>query len=254
MVKKAVFITGISEGVGKSLAMKFADRGDRVLGISRSKPLYLDSYKDLVFWREFDLSGKPDFGALKKYIITIAGKLDVVILNAAEAYYDELWSAADEKIRRIVEVNFLNIAYLLKYLIPIMVPGGQVVFVTSSAVNFPAPYMALYAASKAAQESIALSLNVEAMARRITFKIVRPGEIATNLAKKSGVPLGAKSGGMTLDAATVAEATITALKRNRLVTNVGITSIVMSALRNLGPSLLVKLSAGRHAQPGRRTI
>lgn len=245
---KWVFITGISDGVGKYLATKLADGGYKILGISRSKPDYLEQYKEKIFWFPFDLANTVDCNSLVQKLQIYTHEIDLIILNAAEAYYAKLWELNEEKILRLLNINLLSPIYILKYFLPFLPLGGQVIFVSSSAVNFPAPYMALYAAAKAAQESIALSLNVEAVSKGLIFKIIRPGEIATGLALKAGVQGGIPTGRFVLSPEKVADGIVAAIRSSKTIINLGFVSKLMNCLNKFGPLLLLKLSLFRHKQ------
>lgn len=55
MTQKTYLIFGISKGLGKKIVQELAGEQDRVFGISRSRPVYLDTYEH-VSWIAADLS------------------------------------------------------------------------------------------------------------------------------------------------------------------------------------------------------
>ena len=50
-------ITGVSSGLGKAMALYFADQGVRVVGVSRTQP---DGLPDGIHWIQADLTDEAD--------------------------------------------------------------------------------------------------------------------------------------------------------------------------------------------------
>ncbi|MCW8908904.1 MAG: SDR family NAD(P)-dependent oxidoreductase [Sedimenticola sp.] len=72
-----VLITGISRGLGRALAKHYADRGDRVLGLSRTAPTQLH---ESVLWRKIDVT--DDCNSNLSDLLTAVDHLDLLINNA----------------------------------------------------------------------------------------------------------------------------------------------------------------------------
>ena len=243
-----IFITGISEGVGKSVAIKFAKLGYKVIGISRSKPDYLYNYPN-IFWFYFDIGvDRNNFDSIsfKSYINKYTDKFDLIIINAASACYGKLLSLSDNDILKIVNTNFLSSIKILKILIPMMKNSGQVIFVGSSAEYLPAPNMGIYASLKAAQSHLAMTLSVEYMHSNIQFKVVRPGVINTGFAAKSNVPYNELEQKIGILPEKVADDIIKLSKQKRFFLNSGRVSQLLYMLNKISISFIIWLSKKRH--------
>lgn len=243
---KWIFITGISDGIGKSVSIKLAQKGYKVLGISRNKPDYLERYAGSVSWFPFDLSQNSGFDLFEEKVRAFTRTLHGVILNAGINYHSHLHKLDDKKIKEILDVNLTGHVFVIKYLFDLLAPGGQVIFVSSSSVNLPEPNIALYTATKSALESIALSLNVEAASKGLKFKIVRPGGVDTDFWNKAGVPGGTPIGRFVLSPDKVGDDIILAMGENHLFVNSGFLTKVASLLHKFGPKFLVRFSQLRH--------
>ncbi len=78
---KWVFITGISSGVGKTVAEKLLVEGYSVIGTSRTRPDDLEEKKNM-HWICCDFSRKMKFDDIAAKVSALTNELDCVILNA----------------------------------------------------------------------------------------------------------------------------------------------------------------------------
>lgn len=179
---KTVFITGISKGLGRAIAMNFVSRGYRVIGISRDRPEDFDSYEN-IHWFPFDLSEPFNEERFKLLLCPYARQIDVVVLNAAMAIAKPFLEVSEQEISSMVQTNFVSFARLLQVMIPFMPAGSTAVCIGSSCEYIPAPRMALYAALKSAQSSLVMSLQVELKTYGIHFKLVKPGYMRTDFSR-----------------------------------------------------------------------
>jgi len=71
--------------------------------------------------------------------------------------------------------------------LPLLADGAAVVFTSSTVVHFGMPGASIYAAGKAALNSLAKTLAIELAGKRIRVNVVSPGPIATPIFGKMGL-------------------------------------------------------------------
>ncbi len=106
---------------------------------------------------------------------------------------------------------------------------GQIIFVTSAAAKIPSPLTSVYASLKAAQESIADSLNIEYTNLSIKFKILRPGLTRTDFPAKSGIPPEEISKNLSQSSEQVAENLIKLIRSRKKIKNSGGAKLIVLA-------------------------
>ncbi len=123
------------------------------------------------------------------------GRLDILVNNAGVVVEPAPVMLMDERAwRRTLEVNATGTFLCCKYALPLMVAGergGAVVNVSSLAAERPRPYMAAYAASKAAVIALTRSLAQEVAPHGIRVNAVLPGDVDTAM-KRWGMELEAR--------------------------------------------------------------
>ena len=120
------------------------------------------------------------------------GRLDILVNNAGVAVGPSpVLGMADEAWRRTLEINATGTFLCCKRALPLIIQGargGRVVNMSSIAAERPKPYMAAYAASKAAVVALTRSLAQEVAPFGITANAVLPGDVDTAL-KQWGLEL-----------------------------------------------------------------
>lgn len=152
-MNKNIFISGVSKGIGKELALYHLKRGDRVYGISRSRCIELEKY-DNFYHRSIDLSQTESiFMCLKEFsVLNEVNKIERLYLNAG--LIKEISRLDDQSIydfNYIMSVNLYSYKMILDFFLsyrPILI--NQVVISSSIAGQRPRAGMSAYAVSKAA--------------------------------------------------------------------------------------------------------
>ncbi len=111
------------------------------------------------------------------------GRLDILVNNAGTVFAPApVVEMAPEAWRKTLEVNATGTFLCTKYALPLMIQGGRggrIVNISSVAAERPRPYMAAYAASKAAIVAFTQSLAQEVAPYGITVNAILPGDIDT---------------------------------------------------------------------------
>lgn len=183
MNSQAVMITGATSGIGEALFKHYAQRSKTVIPCGRNKEkLSLLSKKSNSEPLNFDVTDADQVRIAASKI----EQLDVLILNAGDCIYiDEPCQFDNEAFTHIINVNLISMGHLLKYFLPKVKAGGQVVFISSAATIIPFAKAEAYGASKAGLDYLANSLRVSLTPKDISVSLVHPGFVKTPLTDKN---------------------------------------------------------------------
>lgn len=180
-VNTVVLVTGVSSGIGRATAQKFAEQGCRVFGtvrnLSKAQPL---ANVELV---EMDVS---DAGSVQRGIqrvISEAGRIDVLVNNAGVAMVGAAEEVSISEAQWMFDTNVFGILRTSQAVLPHMRAqgSGRIVNVSSVLAFLPAPYMGLYSATKHAVEGMSETLDHEVRQFGVRVSLVEPGFTKSNL-------------------------------------------------------------------------
>jgi 3-oxoacyl-[acyl-carrier protein] reductase len=183
MTARRVLVTGASRGIGAALVERFLAAGDQVFGCGRSPGgggrIAHPSYTYLTA----DVADEGSVRQLFREIRTRAGGLDVLVNNAGLARMNLLALTPPADARRIVDTNLLGVFHCTQQAVRVMrqSPAGRIVNVTTVAVPLRLEGEALYAASKAAVETLTRIAARELGPLGITCNAVGPTPVRTDL-------------------------------------------------------------------------
>jgi len=181
MLDTVVVITGVSSGIGRATAEKFAKRGCRVFGtvrsIDRTPPL---PGVELV---EMDVREEASVDRAIKFIIDQTGHISVLVNNAGMSMTGAVEETAVSEAASLFDTNVFGVLRTVHAVLPHMRAQrvGRIVNVSSVLGFLPAPYMGLYAASKHAVEGLSESLDHEVRQFGIRVTLVEPAYTRTSL-------------------------------------------------------------------------
>jgi len=176
---KIALVTGASSGIGEATASQLATAGYKVYGTSRraAKPGQR-SFEMLTL----DVTSDASVDAVVREVIRREGRIDLLVNNAgfstAPAGAEE---SSIEQARSIFDTNFFGIVRMTRAVVPHMRQqgGGRIVNIGSVLGFLPAPYMALYAATKHAIEGYSESLDHELRTQGIRVSVIEPAYTRT---------------------------------------------------------------------------
>jgi 3-oxoacyl-[acyl-carrier protein] reductase len=173
-------ITGTRKGIGRHLAYYYAERGFRVHGCSRKPVDYsLEGYTHYCL----DVCDEPEVKGMLREIRNRCGRLDVLVNNAGIGAMNHFLLTPLSVVDRVFKTNLGGTFLMCREAAKLMQAAGpgRIVNLTTVATALRLEGEAVYAASKAAVESLTRIIAREVAHLGITVNAVGPAPIATDL-------------------------------------------------------------------------
>jgi NAD(P)-dependent dehydrogenase (short-subunit alcohol dehydrogenase family) len=181
MSKSTVVVTGVSSGIGRAAAEKFAEQGCRVFGTVRN----VAKATPLPGVELIDMDVRDDASVQRgiQSIVDRTQRIDVLVNNAGIALVGAVEETSVAEAASIFDTNVFGILRTSKAVLPHMRAqrSGRIINVSSVLGFLPAPYMGLYSASKHAVEGMSETLDHEVRQFGIRVILVEPGYTRTAL-------------------------------------------------------------------------
>jgi NAD(P)-dependent dehydrogenase (short-subunit alcohol dehydrogenase family) len=189
---RVALITGASRGIGRAIALRFAEAGAKVVVSSRR----LDNVQPVA--DEIANSGgdalaiqahvgRPeDVTALVERTIETYGRLDVAVNNAAtNPHFGPILTADEGQWDKILDTNTKGCFRVCKAVVPHMEAqgGGKIINLASIAGLRPQPGMGIYGISKSAIIMLTQVLALELGPANIQVNAIAPGVIKTRFSQ-----------------------------------------------------------------------
>ncbi|MCQ4143359.1 oxidoreductase [Vogesella sp. AC12] len=176
-----VVITGVSSGIGRATAEQFSQRGCRVFGTVRNtaKAQAIPG----VALIEMDIRDDASIQRGIQIVIDQAKRIDVLVNSAGVTLLGAMEETSIVEAQTLFDTNLFGLLRTTKAVLPYMRAqrSGRIVNVSSVLGFLPAPYMALYSASKHAVEGLSETLDHEVRQFGIRVALVEPSFTKTNL-------------------------------------------------------------------------
>jgi NAD(P)-dependent dehydrogenase (short-subunit alcohol dehydrogenase family) len=179
---KVALVTGASRGIGRAIATCFAAEGARVVMLARNHAELEAAARKIggpVLPLTCDIADPEAVRGVFEQLRSRFGGLDILVNNAALATPNPIAEARDRDVQKEVAVNILGPLYCSREAIPLMRArgGGDIINISSESVNHPYPHLGLYAATKAALETLSTVLRQELADDRIRVTVYRSGNV-----------------------------------------------------------------------------
>ncbi|MFC4924362.1 oxidoreductase [Delftia deserti] len=178
---KVVLITGVSSGIGRATAIKFATQGCRVFGTVRNtEKAHAIPGVTLI---EMDIRDEASVLRGIDSIIGQAARIDVLVNSAGVTLLGAMEETSVAEAQTLFDTNLFGLLRTIQAVLPHMRAqhAGRIVNVSSVLGFLPAPYMALYSASKHAVEGLSETMDHEVRQFGIRVALVEPSFTKTNL-------------------------------------------------------------------------
>ncbi len=191
-MKKLIFVTGASSGIGKAVAIKFSNNGWKVIVAARRlnllKKIKTEVIKsDAIIPLKMDITDKKNTSSQVERIIKKYGSPDIVLLNAGTNNPNSKHIFSLEETKQIFETNFFGTLNCLQAFLPFLkrANNAQVIFMSSVAGYRGLPFAAAYCSSKSAITTFAESIYNQCRVLGIAIRVINPGFIKTPLTDKN---------------------------------------------------------------------
>ncbi|WP_041456460.1 SDR family oxidoreductase [Pantoea vagans] len=181
---KTWLITGASSGLGRLMCEILLARGDRVVASVRNRTALDDlaaTYGEHLQVMMLDLSRSATIKPTVEAAFAQAGRIDIVVSNAAYGLFGAAEELSDTQIERQIATNLTGSIQFIRAAIPFLRQqgGGRIVQVSSEGGQIAYPNFSLYHATKWGIEGFVEAVRQEVAAFGIDFLLVEPGPTAT---------------------------------------------------------------------------
>lgn len=196
-VNKVALVTGASSGIGQATALKLKQLGYTVYGAARRVDRMHNLEMAGINVLALDVTDETSMQTGIAQIITMSGRIDVLVNNAGYGSYGAVEDVPMSEARAQFEVNVFGAVRLMQLALPYMRArrSGTIVNITSMGGKIHTPLGAWYHGTKFALEAISDCLRLELKPFGIDVVIIEPGGIKTEWAGIAADKLRATSSG-----------------------------------------------------------
>ena len=191
--KKIIWITGASSGIGKALAIKFAENGWIVAASARRENL-LNELKQInqnIYPFPLDVTEIENCKTVANKILEQFKNIDICVFGTGMHDPKSEKTFNLKKIREIMEVNYFGTINSINSIYEYFSEkkSGQISIISSVAGYRGLPAAGAYCASKAALTSFAESLNFDMLKKNVRVSLISPGFIKTPMTDQNDFPM-----------------------------------------------------------------
>ena len=190
---KIAIITGGSRGLGKSMALRLAEKGHDVILTYHSKKAEAEEVVAQIIKigrkavaLKLDVADHKSFNAFAGNVKDALrnnwqrNDFDFLINNAGIGIQAAFMGTTEEQFDQLMNIHLKGPFFLTQKLLPLMKDGGRIVNISSGLARFSLPGYSAYAAMKGAIEVLTRYLAKELGPRKIAVNVVAPGAIETD--------------------------------------------------------------------------
>lgn len=184
---KTALVTGAATGIGRAVAIKFAQNGAKVVLVEidteklESVKKEIEEYTKDVIAVKCDIGNEAEiYDAVKKAEEAFGG-VHILINNAAVwRCWDSFVNTSTDEWREFIDINILGTVYCIKAVLPKMIANryGKIVNVSSVAGVYGNANMVHYSATKGAVISMTKALAKEVIDKGVYVNCVSPGSVS----------------------------------------------------------------------------
>lgn len=188
--EKSVLITGAGRGIGKRLAIGFAQAGARVALLARSQAeldlakLEIEQAGGNALRLRADVRDLEQMSAAVDRVRAVFGGLEILIAAAGVAGpIGALLSARPKSWNEAIEINLVGVVNSCRAVLPPMIEkrSGKIIVIAGSGATTSRPNFSAYAASKAGVVRFAECLADEVRDHNVQVNCIMPGAAHSNM-------------------------------------------------------------------------
>lgn len=182
---RVAIVTGAAQGIGAAVAVALATFGADLAICDRNAEGMAATAEEIeatgrrVLTGELDVRDGEAVAGWVSRVGTELGHVDVLVNNAGGGFWASFLETNEKGQRTLVEENFTSVTSFVRACVPLMRQGSSIINITSIEAHRAAPGFGIYAAMKAAIESLTKTLALELALRGIRVNAVAPDAIPT---------------------------------------------------------------------------
>ncbi|WYQ41129.1 SDR family oxidoreductase [Bacillus sp. FSL W7-1321] len=184
MEEKRVVVTGGASGIGKAIALAFAQKGALVFILDKEEALFQkwsEKAENIVFIQT-DVKEERDIKAAFATIASQSGPVDILINNAGVSTFTPLFELSVEEWDNVLNTNLRSVFLASKEAALHMQPTGKpasIINISSTRARMSESNSEAYAASKGGVEALTHALALSLAEKNIAVNAIAPGWIHT---------------------------------------------------------------------------
>lgn len=192
-MKRNVFITGASSGIGKAMAYSFGKNGDNLVLCARRLERLEEIKKDIeekyavkVYIYKLDVTIYENVADTVKEIIKTVGNIDILVNNAGLALgLDKFQNYSINDMQTMIDTNIKGLLYVTREIIPYMVSknSGHIINIGSTAGMYAYADGAVYCATKTAVKFLSDGIRIDTIDKNIKVTTIQPGIVETDFSE-----------------------------------------------------------------------
>ena len=201
---RTVIVTGGGRGIGRAIALAFAEPGAHVV-ITGRHVAQLDRTAEEIHAKGAAATALPMDVTDEDMVAHALGQLhgrvrrvDVLVNNAGVGGGEPVQGSDIARWKQTIETNLTGMYLVTRQVLPLMADGGRIVNLSSVLGRFGVPGYTAYCASKHGVIGFTRALALEVVERGITVNAIAPGWVETDMATQ-GMSQGAAAGRLSLD-------------------------------------------------------
>jgi NAD(P)-dependent dehydrogenase (short-subunit alcohol dehydrogenase family) len=201
---RTVVVTGGGRGIGKAIALAFAEPGAHVIITSRTESQLTQTAAEIkakganATAIPMDVTDEANvahgFGSLHGAVTGV----DVLVNNAGVGGGEIVQGSDIARWKRTIDTNLFGMYLVTRQILPLMTNEGRIVNLSSVLGRFGVPGYTAYCASKHGVIGFTRALSLEVLKRKITVNAISPGWVDTDMAVQ-GMTQGAKYAKVTFE-------------------------------------------------------
>ncbi|XP_069683457.1 farnesol dehydrogenase-like [Periplaneta americana] len=191
---RVAVVTGASGGIGASIAAELTKKGLQVVGLARRSEKIEELSKSLgssqgkLYTVKCDVSKESDVKEAFKWVKDKLGVVDILVNNAAVAYFNSIIDAPTDELKKMLDLNVLGLSMCTKEALQLMkekgVDDGHIIHINSVAGHRPpSGRFTMYSGTKHAVTALTEGLRRELVQQKSKIRVtsLSPGLVKTDM-------------------------------------------------------------------------
>jgi ketoreductase len=199
-----VLVTGGGRGIGRAIALTFAEPGNLVVVAARTQRQLDDTAREVrmrgaqALVMALDIADEAAVSHAFSELRKTTTQLDVLVNNAGVGGGQAVDKTETSVWRRVIDTNVWGTFLVTRHAVPLLADGGRIINMSSVLGRFGVSGYTAYCSSKHAVIGFTRALALELAPRQITVNALCPGWVDTEMATQ-GMSRGASAMGITFE-------------------------------------------------------